>query len=437
MSRQRAMVLGALVVALLLRLAFGLGYWVDKPLTHDEQEYLMLAQNLRAGNGLVYDDDGRQHFGRAPGYPVFLAAVLSVWDDARAIRVAQAMLGALTVLVIGALAARACGRRAGVLALWLAALYPPLVWIPAYLLSETLYSLLILSAALVLWKALESPSGGSPHPLSPDTDSEGDQPSGARAPLGFLASGLIIGAAALARPVALPFLGLAFLYLIFRCKPRAALPLLLGAVIVIAPWTAWKSLDAGEFVLIASEGGITFWTGNNPLAIGEGDLAANPVMKQRNQEIREQHPDFGPDQLEQIYHREAIEFITDHPLQWSWLTLMKLFYTWVPIGPSYLLHSPRFLYGTWLSYLSVLPFALMGWWRLARRRRPQPWVLWLLIGSVLVINLVFFPQERFRVPVLDPMLLVGAAVFLQGAPFFERSRLGLRLLGPGQERLPH
>jgi len=40
------LMLGAFVVALLLRLAFGLGYWVDKPLTHDEQEYLMLAQNL-------------------------------------------------------------------------------------------------------------------------------------------------------------------------------------------------------------------------------------------------------------------------------------------------------------------------------------------------------------------------------------------------------
>ena len=58
MSRRKKMVLGALLVALLLRLAFGLGYWVDKPLTHDEREYLMLAQNLRAGHGLVYDDDG-------------------------------------------------------------------------------------------------------------------------------------------------------------------------------------------------------------------------------------------------------------------------------------------------------------------------------------------------------------------------------------------
>jgi 4-amino-4-deoxy-L-arabinose transferase-like glycosyltransferase len=419
-SRQQKAVLAALVVALLLRLAFGLGYWIDKPQTHDEQEYLMLAQNLRAGEGLVYDEDGREHFGRAPGYPVFMALVLSVWDDPRAVRAAQAILGALTVLIIGGLAAQAWGRRAGLLATWLAAIYPPLVWIPAYLLSETLYSFLILFAALLLWKALE-----------PETCDRGiDEKKG------FLVAGLLVGIAALARPVALPFLGLALLLLIFRREPRAAIGLLVGAVLVIAPWTAWKSHDAGQFVLIASEGGITFWTGNNPLAIGEGDLAANPAMKERNQEIREQNPGLGPDQLEDIYNREAIEFITGHPLRWSWLTVKKLFYTWVPIGPSYLLHSLRFLYGTWLSYLAVLPFALLGWWTLARRRHPQPWPMWLLIGSVLAINLVFFPQERFRVPVLDPMLLVGAAAWLEGSRYFGRSRLGVEVLGPQEENPP-
>jgi 4-amino-4-deoxy-L-arabinose transferase-like glycosyltransferase len=426
-------------VALLLRLAFGLGYWVDKPLTHDEQEYLTLAQNLRAGHGLVYDDDGREHFGRAPGYPAFMALVLTVWNDARAIRVAQAILGALTVLMISALAAQAWGRRAGALAAWLAALYPPLIWIPAYLLSETLYSLLILLAALVLWKALEpGPAEGEPEVSGAEAaqgvnSTAGGVGGGSRWPGEFLGAGLVIGMAALARPVALPFLGLAFLFLVFRRRPMAAAGLFLGAVIVIAPWTAWKSQEADRFVLIASEGGITFWTGNNPLAIGEGDLAANPAMKERNQQIREQHPDLGPDQLEEIYNREAMEFITGHPLRWSWLTVKKLFYTWVPIGPSYLLHSSRFLYSTWFSYLMVLPFAFVGWWTLARRRRPQPWVMWLLIGSVLAINLAFFPQERFRVPVLDPMLLIGAAVCLEGSRLLGRSALGIRLLGSGED----
>jgi hypothetical protein len=48
--------------------------------------------------------------------------------------------------------------------------------------------------------------------------------------------------------------------------------------------------------------------------------------------------------------------------------------------------------------------------------------MWFLIGSVLAINLVFFPQERFRVPVLDPMLLVGAAVWLAGNRLLARAQ---------------
>jgi len=51
---------------------------------------------------------------------------------------------------------------------------------------------------------------------------------------------------------------------------------------VLAPWTLRNAREYGRFVLVASEGGVTFWTGNPPLAIGEGDMAANPVIKRAN-----------------------------------------------------------------------------------------------------------------------------------------------------------
>ena len=46
----------------------------------------------------------------------------------------------------------------------------------------------------------------------------------------------------------------------------------------------------GRLVLIASEGGITFWTGNHPLSPGEGDMAANPAIKLDNRRLRAAHP---------------------------------------------------------------------------------------------------------------------------------------------------
>ena len=72
----RHALIGAAVVGLIARLAFGLFYWVDKPLTRDEREYLSLARSLAAGRGFVYDADvagaPQDPFGRAPGYPTFL-----------------------------------------------------------------------------------------------------------------------------------------------------------------------------------------------------------------------------------------------------------------------------------------------------------------------------------------------------------------------------
>ena len=75
----RRLILIAAVLGFLLRLAFGLFYWTEKPLTHDEREYLALARSVSAGRGLVYDaahETGTaQQFGRAPVYPVFLSLI--------------------------------------------------------------------------------------------------------------------------------------------------------------------------------------------------------------------------------------------------------------------------------------------------------------------------------------------------------------------------
>jgi hypothetical protein len=73
------MILVAGLAGLALRLVFGLAYWIDKPLTHDEGEYLELARSLSAGRGFAYgpehDVGTGQQFGRAPLYPMFLAAI--------------------------------------------------------------------------------------------------------------------------------------------------------------------------------------------------------------------------------------------------------------------------------------------------------------------------------------------------------------------------
>jgi hypothetical protein len=90
------------------------------------------------------------------------------------------------------------------------------------------------------------------------------------------------------------------------------------------------------------------------------------------------------------------------------LLAKKAFYTVVPIGPSYTLHSAKYLVASVASYLLLLPFAAAGA-RVLLRPRTRPTALLLLAASAVLVCLVFFPQERFRIPVIDPTLIVSAA----------------------------
>jgi 4-amino-4-deoxy-L-arabinose transferase-like glycosyltransferase len=405
-DRRLARALGAAAaVGLAARLFFGLAYWTDRPLTHDEREYLLLAESLAAGRGFTYADadspePAPERFGRAPLYPAFVAAVTGGPGDAGALRssptsvkIAQSVIGAIGVVLIGIIAARAGGVRAGVAAAAIASMYPPLVWICAYVLSEALFSTLALAAALALDIAVER------HDRSGRT-----WPVGAGA-------GVLAGAAALTRPAMLIFLLLAAAWLLTTRRTALAAALALGAALLIAPWTARNAVVHGRFIAIASEGGITFWTGNHPAASGEGDMAANPEIKRDNLDFRRRYPDLSPEALEPIYYREALGYIGDHPGWWLRLLARKFFYLWVPVGRSYSLHSARYRWASVVSYLAVVPFAIAGFAALARRGAP-PRGLGLLAGSVVLMSVIFFPQERFRIPVLDPALIVCAGCWI-------------------------
>ncbi len=399
-ARAPRLILLAAAAGLLLRLAFGFGYWVDKPLTHDEREYLALAHSLASGRGFAYSESletgTAQQFGRAPGYPLFLVPFIGSETQPAStpsgVKVAQSVVGALGVWLIGLWAWRCAGPTAGTVAASVAAIYPPLVIMPAYVLSETLYSAVALGSALVLQRAFDRPSQA----------------------LG-VASGILAGSAALIRPAMLLFLPLAFVWLLARRRTALALVLALGATAIITPWTIRNIREHGRFVLIASEGGVTFWTGNHPLARGEGDLAANPDIKRAELAFRGAHPGLTAEQLEPLYYRAAFRWIGEHPHRWIALLGRKMFYTVVPAGPSYAVHSGRYRLASIVPYLIVLPFGVVGLMRLWRSTT-RPMALFLLAGSSILMCLVFFPQERFRLPIIDPVLIVSAAALAGRRP---------------------
>ena len=390
-------VLAAVAAGFVLRLAFGLLYWTGKPLTHDEREYLALAGSVAAGRGFVYDASFEagtgQQFGRAPGYPLFLAAIgaraaSACRGDAAA---RQDRAGAASaragVWLIGLLARprRRCrapaSRPHGI-----AAIYPPLVSMPAYVLSETLYSHVALSAALVVCRPACRPTTRMRRRLRSATVSAARSPA--------------LAALDPARDALLPAAcgcGLAV-----RDAPATRLALAFcpgGAAWSSLPWTVRNVRVYDRFVLIASEGGVTFWTGNHPLAIGEGDLAANPEIKRAELEFRRAHPGLTPKSSSRSTTAtrsrtfERAPRLVDAPAR-----AQGVLHSWCRIGPSYALHSTRYRAASAASYLLLLPFAVGGCTAARARDRSRRRRCSLLAGSAVLVCLSFFRRSGSGFP---------------------------------------
>jgi hypothetical protein len=178
----------------------------------------------------------------------------------------------------------------------------------------------------------------------------------------------------------------------------------------------------GRIMLLSSRGGPNFWMGNNPLAVGDGDVASNPPMAREYVELIQHNASLSAEDLERLFYREAGTFIHEHPLQWVGLVAKKTFWFVVPLGPSYQSRSRLFFASEAASWLALMGLSLAAWTRV-RRLRPPPVVLALAAATVVLTCLIFFPLERYRVPLLDPVLIACSGM-LVSRPGDERERTG-------------
>jgi hypothetical protein len=195
-SRQSKLWHGRLMLFALFLLAFGLRWYyvssavVLSPVRGDAIQYYSYALNL-ANHGVFSKDLPGAAFihpdnYRDPGYP----SVLSLWMKMlgagaawyAAVLLAQAMLGAFTVLLAVQLGKHWLSLRWAGTAGVLMAVWPHSITINGYLLSETLFSFLVALGMVVVASAMQQ-----------------------RDPRRALLAGLILGAAALTNAILLPF----------------------------------------------------------------------------------------------------------------------------------------------------------------------------------------------------------------------------------------
>lgn len=204
----------------------------------DGRVYLEWADAIRAQGVLGSDEVYYQ----APLYPHLLALLRGVFGESlNVIRGFQALLGALTAALIACTGARLFGRRAGLAAGLLIALYPTSIWLDGLIQKSALTGVLVAGAMLIA--TYESTR--------------------ARAGLGALL-GLLMLTRGEARLIVVAFVA----FFAVQRRWRAGGALLVGLAIALTPALLRNGLVAAEWTLTTSQSGPNLFIGNSPMSRG-------------------------------------------------------------------------------------------------------------------------------------------------------------------------
>jgi 4-amino-4-deoxy-L-arabinose transferase-like glycosyltransferase len=246
----------ALVVALatLLRLA-----WVLVVPTKPVGDFAMY---LESAAHVVEHGALDPEFVYMPGYVFVLALVQALGGGVLAAKIVGALLGGLATGPIQGLAARTFGPRAGLAAGLLYALWPAGIAVTSVTGTDLPTAVVVVTAAwcLVRW--------GPTRPA-----------------LAAVLFGVVMGAAAWMRAVALPLAALSAVYfraqgLPWRGVVRHTAVACLAAGLVLAPWAVRNRLRYGETFFTDSHGGLTALVGANPDTDGAYSRSLNRIFRE-------------------------------------------------------------------------------------------------------------------------------------------------------------
>jgi 4-amino-4-deoxy-L-arabinose transferase-like glycosyltransferase len=186
----------------------------------------------RAAGNLLNSDEFGKTYGRAPGYPAYLATIYALFNRSIfTIRLVESALGALLAVLIAVLGRRVGGVAVGVLAGGLWSIYPLGVFIVGLVYPQGLMAFLLAAGACcVLPQA-------------------GQALSCKRVFLG----GLLWGVAALTVPVGLATIAMMSLWLMYwghSKRFRLVAVLLLGSALTVVPWTIRNYRVHGRLVAV-------------------------------------------------------------------------------------------------------------------------------------------------------------------------------------------
>lgn len=370
----------------LLSVMFLGGY--SAPPVFDGISYDILATNMLSGNGFAL---GFATAFRPPGYPFFLALIYVIFGHHYEwIRVWQAVLGAISPLLMYASARQLWSWRVAGLAAMGMAVHPLLIYFTQAIYPETLAIFLI---CLLLVLAI-SPTGSVPV-------------------WRVLLIGLTLGVMSLIRPDTLLLSALFASWTAFRYRDRLRSMVAVGLLVVgvlglVLPWTWRNYREFGSCVLVSTNGGVNLWAGNNPLAQGgRVDPSPETWLEEDPPQDLEGWPSLSEVQSDQRFRRAALAWIQEHPVEFLSLLPKKLLRAlWINFGAQD--KQVELPWPAILAYVVFLGTSLTGM-LLSVQRWKHLVPFYLPVVHTMLVSLIFFGSTR-QSALLVPIQVLFAAL---------------------------
>ena len=425
LRRDRILFVSIVLFAFALRLIYML-QWQECPIFDhpkiDELYHDEWAAAIAAGENYVTGP-----YFRAPLYPAFLGMIYKVFGhDYLAPRLIQSLFGALGCGIVFLLGRMHFDRRVGAVAGLAAAGYWTLVFFDGELLIP---SLIVFLDLILIWLLSRADRGGS------------------RVAYGL--AGVVLGLSAIARPNVLLFGPAIAVWLMVKHRKQFwrgigyAACVTAGCLMVVLPITVRNYVVGKDLVLIASQGGLNFYIGNNPQSDGRTAIAPRGALDfwgSYQRAIQQAEQDLGrelnPSEVSDYYYKLGWEFIRDHPGQAMALTWLKirLFWSRWEIANNKCLyfwtrHFAPIVKLLPLGFSVVGPLGILGL-VLCWRRRVELFPLWGFVLVYMLSIVPFFCTARYRMPVVPLLILLAAHAVFSSVPA-ARERHWKSLVGRG------
>lgn len=361
----------------------------------DETAFIDLATTLFDTG--QYLKDGELTAFRAPGLVFFLTPFAGLGFDIVGLRMVNAVLVGLGLILIFHMTERRAGPLAGLVAVAMIPLWPVVIYTGTTLYPQTLAAFLLVLTVFFL-------------------DRVGDS----RALWPVILGGLAYGALMYTIPIVLLLLPVFALWILWQARYKITSLLIFVAVTValIAPWSYRNYVVFDKFIIVATSSGYNLLAGNAP------DARYNTSLNVRFPEyVYTELTGAGEIEASDIMTRAAIKEIVENPGKTARLYVGKFLHWFdfsntlltdkrVEGGASSLAPSMRDMI-LLVTYSTIIALPLIAHILHARRYPFQRsellfLALWVVSGLAYAI---FFTRVRFRIP-FDWLIITSNAMYL-------------------------